>query len=127
MRYYWHLASTQAGDLGFATHAIPVFRDFFAELDLPATVAQGETITVTVTLYNYLEQHQTVRIEPLPDDWHTLETPSPTLDLPPNGIATAQFAIRIEQTGHFSLQINIVGDQMSDAISRDITIGHTGP
>ncbi len=121
------LASTQAGDLGFATYAIPVFQDFFAALDLPETVARGETITATVTLYNYLKQTQTVRIEPVPADWYTLEMLPQTLNLPPNGIATAQFAIRVQQEGRFWLQVNITGDQLPDSIGQDITVEHISP
>lgn len=116
------LASTQAGDLGFATYAIPVFRDFFFELDLPEKARQGETITVTIMLYNYLEQPQTVRIEPVSAEWYTLETPPPTLDLPPNGVAPALFAIRIKQIGRFPLQVNIIGEHLSDSIAREMTV-----
>jgi uncharacterized protein YfaS (alpha-2-macroglobulin family) len=116
------LASTQEGDLGFATTDIVVFQDFFVELDLPETVAQDDTITVTVAVYNYLEQAQSVRIEPVPADWYSLVTPPQPLTLPSAGIATAQFAIRAEEVGQFSLQINAVGDRMSDAIAGEVTV-----
>jgi uncharacterized protein YfaS (alpha-2-macroglobulin family) len=116
------LASTQAGDLGFATTEIVVFQDFFVVLDLPETVAQGDTITATITIYNYLEQAQTVRIEPVPADWYSLITSPQPLNLLPTGIATAQFAIRAGQTGRFLLQVNAIGERMSDAVGGEVTV-----
>ncbi len=121
------LASTQEGDLGFATADIVVFQDFFVELDLPEAVAQGETVTVTVVVYNYLEQAQTVRIEPVPADWYSLLTSPQDLTLPPTGIGTARFTIRAERAGRFSLQVNAIGARMSDAIVGEMTVETIGP
>jgi len=68
-----------------------------------------------------------VRIEPVPGDWYTLETPPQTVNLPPDGIATAPFAIRVQQEGRFWLQVNITGDRLSDSTGQDITIEHISP
>jgi len=118
------LASTREGAIGFATYDILVFQDFFVDLDLSPVITQGEEITVTVTLYNYLSQTQTVRVEPTPAGWYTL-LPSPStqsLTLSPNDITTAHFSIRAEQSGRFSLQVTAVGERMSDAVARDVTV-----
>ena len=116
------LASTRQGELGVATYDILVFQDFFVDLDLPPTITQGEDVTVTVTLYNYLPQAQTIRIEPIPADWYSLASFPQTLTLPPNDVATAHFSIRAEQSGRFSLQVAAVGERMSDAVARDVTV-----
>ena len=116
------LASTREGELGVATYEIVVFQDFFVELDLPPTIAEGEEVAVTVTLYNYLPEAQTVRLELPPVDWYSLISTPQTLTLPPNGIATATFSIRAEQSGDFSLQVAVVGERMSDAVAREVIV-----
>jgi hypothetical protein len=116
------LASTQDGDVGVATYDIVVFQDFFAELDLPAAITQGETVTVTVTLYNYLDREQTVRLQPEPAEWYTLGSPPLDVTLPPEGIASATFTIRAQEAGNFSLQVGVTGEGMSDAIAREVTV-----
>ncbi len=116
------LASTREGDLGVATYDIVVFQDFFVELDLPTTITQGETITVTVTLYNYLPQPQTIRLEPEPAGWYTFESLPQDVTLPAEGVATATLTIRAERAGDFTLQVNAVGEGMSDAVARDVTV-----
>jgi hypothetical protein len=116
------LASTREGELGVATYDIVVFQDFFLDLDLPPAVTQGEEITATVALYNYLPQAQTVQIELAPAEWYTLVSPPQALTVPPNDVATATFVIRAEQTGRFSVQVTAVGERMSDAVVRDVTV-----
>ncbi|MBN1813142.1 MAG: zf-HC2 domain-containing protein [Anaerolineae bacterium] len=116
------LASTREGDLGTATYAIVVFQDFFAELDLPATVTQGEAVTVTVTLYNYLGQAQTIQLAPQPAGWYTLESPPQALTLPPSGVASTTFVIRAEETGDFALQVIAIGEGMSDEVAAEVTV-----
>ena len=117
------LASTREGELGVATYDLVVFQDFFLELDLPPVVAQGEEVIVTVTLYNYLEQAQTVQVELAPGEWYTLiSAPQKTLTLSPNDVATATFSIRAERAGEFSLQVTGVGEHMADAVARDVVV-----
>ncbi|MCP4536771.1 MAG: hypothetical protein GY832_06460 [Chloroflexi bacterium] len=116
------LASTRDGELGVATYDIIVFQDFFVDLDLPSLIIQGEEITVTVALYNYLPQAQTVQVEPSPARWYTLVSPPQALTIPPNNIATATFVIRAEQSGQFSVQVTAIGERMSDAVVRDVTV-----
>ena len=47
------LASTQAGALGTGTASLKVFQDFFADLDLPVTLTQGDRVSIPVAIYNY--------------------------------------------------------------------------
>ena len=116
------LASTREGELGVATYDIVVFQDFFVDLDLPPAITRGEEAAVTVTLYNYLPQAQAVRVEPTPAGWYSLVSSPQVLTIPPNDVATARFSIRAERSGRFSLQVTAVGERMSDAVARDVTV-----
>jgi anti-sigma factor RsiW len=116
------LASTREGELGVATYDIVVFQDFFVDLDLLPVITRGEEAAVTVTLYNYLPQAQAVRVEPTPAGWYSLVSSPQVLTIPPNDVATARFSIRAERSGRFSLQVTAVGERMSDAVARDVTV-----
>ena len=116
------LASTREGELGVATYDLLVFQDFFVDLDLPAVITQGETVTGTVTIYNYLPQAQTVQVEPAPADWYSLVSYPQVLTIPANDVATTHFTIRAEQPGRFSFQVTAVGEGMSDAVAREVTV-----
>lgn len=44
------------------------------------------------------------------------------LTLSLSGAATPHFSIRAEQTGHFSLQVTAVGENMSDTVATDVSV-----
>jgi hypothetical protein len=117
------LASTRDGELGVTTYDIVVFQDLFVDFDLPQRIIQGEPVTVTVTLYNYLPQAQTVWVDPAPDTWYELVSPPPqTLTLPPNDVVTTRFVIRAERRGTFALQVTAAGERTSDSVIREVTV-----
>jgi anti-sigma factor RsiW len=116
------LASTRQGELGVATYDILVFQDFFASLTLPPSVGRGETITATVTLYNYSPDTQTVRLEPDPADWYSLISEPPALSLRPGDVATVTFSIRAERPGDFTLRLTAAGEQVFDVVAGDMTV-----
>jgi anti-sigma factor RsiW len=116
------LASTREGELGAATHDIVVFQDFFLQLKAPEVITKGETVTVTVTLYNYLPDAQTIGVEPRQADWYALEAPPEQVVVPANGVAAVEFAIRPEQAGAFSLAVTARGDDMLDGVAVDVTV-----
>lgn len=47
------LASTKSGALGSSTSSLNVFQDFFADLDLPVKLTQGDRVSIPVAIYNY--------------------------------------------------------------------------
>jgi uncharacterized protein YfaS (alpha-2-macroglobulin family) len=116
------LASTQNGELGAATHDIVVFQDFFLQLDAPEVITKSETVTVTVTLYNYLPDAQTIRVAPHPADWYALDGSPEEIVVPANGVAALDLAIRPEQSGTFSLAVTARGDDMVDGVAVDVTV-----
>jgi len=116
------LASTREGEIGFATYDLVAFQDFFVELDLPKVITSNEEITAAVTLYNYLEQAQTIHLDPAPDEWYSLASPVETLTIPPNDVAVTRFSIRAERPGDHTLQVTAVGERMSDAIAQDVHV-----
>ena len=117
------LASTQRGELGATTHPIRVFQDFFVDLDLPVALTQGDEVSIPVAVYNYLPQAQEVQLELEPATWYTLLSDRrQTLTVGPNDVEVAYFRIRAERFGRFSLQVTAWGQQMSDAIAREVTV-----
>ena len=60
------LASDQDGNLGSAETGLRVFQDFFVEPDLPRFLTVGDELEIPVSLYNYLDEPQTVRLDVAP-------------------------------------------------------------
>src|SRR5262249_21723967 len=66
------MASTTRGALGSGTSSIKVFQDFFADLDLPVTLTQGDRVSIPVAAYNSSGASGDVRLQLQPAEWYTL-------------------------------------------------------
>ncbi len=66
------MASTKQGALGSGTSSLKVFQDFFAELDLPSTLTQGDQVSIPVAVYNYSGKRGQAHLQLVNDDWFSL-------------------------------------------------------
>jgi hypothetical protein len=122
----WRLsaqASTRQGELGGLTTGIRVFQDFFIDLDLPVALTQHDEIAVPVSVFNYLTQEQSVRLELTPEDWfELLDVPSKVMTIQPNDVAVVYFRIKARNFGRHKLTVTAWGQRMSDAIAKDVRV-----
>ena len=133
------LASAQEGQLGSATAGIRVFQDFFVDIDLPVYFTQGDEVSVPIAVYNYLPQAQTVQLTLTQEEWFELlpALPVPSgvegstaegdeaekeLFIEADDVEVVYFRIRVVQFGTHSLTMTALGEHMSDAIRRSITV-----
>jgi hypothetical protein len=117
------LASAQEGQLGSATAGIRVFQDFFVDIDLPVYFTQGDEVSVPIAVYNYLPQAQTVQLTLTQEDWfELLDEAEKELFIEADDVEVVYFRIRVIQFGTHSLTMTALGEHMSDAIRRSITV-----
>ena len=108
------LASTTSGALGSGISTLKVFQDFFADLDLPVTLTQGDRVSIPVAIYNYSGQPGKVSLQLEPDDWYALDNDSAekTTSVDANRVGGAQFTLIAKHIGKFKLTLTA---QMKDA------------
>jgi 5-hydroxyisourate hydrolase-like protein (transthyretin family) len=117
------LASAQEGQLGSATAGIRVFQDFFVDIDLPVYFTQGDEVSVPIAVYNYLPQAQTVQLTLTQEEWfELLDEAEKELFIEADDVEVVYFRIRVVQFGTHSLTMTALGEHMSDAIRRSITV-----
>jgi 5-hydroxyisourate hydrolase-like protein (transthyretin family)/uncharacterized membrane protein len=117
------LASSQDGRLGFTTRGIRVFQDFFVDIDLPVSLTQGDEISIPIGVFNYLPEAQEVRLVVEPESWfELLGEAEQTLTIASNDIEVVYFPIRVVKFGQRGFQVTAWGEQMSDAIRREVNV-----
>ncbi|MCJ7739134.1 MAG: hypothetical protein MUQ10_17775, partial [Anaerolineae bacterium] len=99
-----------------------VFQDFFIDAELPTTLHVGKPVTATVTLHSYLAETQLVDLVPQPAGWYTLLESPTRIALEPESLTRATIVLRPEQAGSFTLQIDAVGERMSDALAFEVWV-----
>jgi uncharacterized protein YfaS (alpha-2-macroglobulin family) len=111
-----------AGKIGSAEVPIPVFQDFFVDLDLPVSMSLGDEISVPIACYNYLNEPQDIRLTLAGSDWFESSSREATVHLAPNEVKSARMSIKVARVGDRSLRVTARGTKMSDAVEREIRV-----
>ena len=121
------LASTQSGALGSASSSLKVFQDFFADLDLPVTLTQGDRVSIPVAVYNYSGKSGQVSLKLQPDDWYSLnnDTAEKSLTVESGRVGGSQFTLNANRIGKFKLALSARmngGEGREDIVVREIEV-----
>jgi uncharacterized protein YfaS (alpha-2-macroglobulin family) len=118
------VASTEKGALGTGTASLKVFQDFFADIDLPVTLTQGDCVSIPVAVYNYSGSAGKVNLQLQPAGWFTLSNDSAAKTLPVESgrVGGAQFTIQAKHIGKFQLMLKATMPGRADIVVRDIEV-----
>ena len=125
------LASTTQGALGSGASSLKVFQDFFADLDLPVTLTQGDQVSLPVAVYNYSGSRGEVHLQLQQDDWFSLvgDAPEKSLAVDSGRVGGSQFTIEAKRTGKFKLTLSARMDgqaSRADIVVREIEVVPNG-
>jgi len=126
----WQLqavALSKEKGLGMAEDELRVFQPFFFTIDLPYSVTRGEEFPVMVSVYNYLEDVQTVYVEIAPEPWFDLlDDAAKTVEVAGSDIAGTEFVIRPRELGVQQLTITARSAEVADAVQRTVIVEPEG-
>lgn len=111
-----------AGKMGSAELPIPVFQDFFVDLDLPVSMSLGDEISVPVACYNYLNEAQNIELTLAAADWFESPVRETAVHLGPNEVKNINLPIKVTRVGDRSLRLTARGTKMADAVEREIRV-----
>src|SRR5581483_4425728 len=114
---------TLGGKLGGGVGSVRVFQEFFIDVDFPATLTRGDSVSFPVTVYNYLTQPQTVHLALDPASWYTAQgTATQDVALQPGQVTSVRFPVRVTAAGRQTLTVRGTGGQRSDAVARSVLV-----
>jgi hypothetical protein len=125
------LASTTHGALGSGVSSVKVFQDFFVDLDLPATLTQGDRVSIPVAVYNYSAARGDVRLELRKEDWFGLvdDNADKTVAVDAGRVGASQFTLEAQRIGKFKLTLAAHmngGNNPADIVVREIEVVPNG-
>lgn len=121
------IGSTENGEIGIAETEIRTFQPFFAELDPPQVLTQGDQISLPVVLRNYLPRKQTVDLQIKPEDWFTVTTTQKKTVVAARDSSTQTFDIQATSSVTNGKQrVTALGSDFSDAIEKPVTVHPDG-
>lgn len=121
------IGSTENGEIGIAETEIRTFQPFFAELDPPQILTQGDQISLPVVLRNYLPRKQTVDLQIKPENWFTVNTTQKKTEVAARDSSTQTFDIQaISSVTNGKQRVTALGSDFSDAIEKPVTVHPDG-
>ncbi|MFW6055902.1 MAG: alpha-2-macroglobulin family protein [Chloroflexota bacterium] len=113
--------------LGIAEAQLVAFQPFFLTLDLPYSAIRGEEFPVSVSIYNYVDSSQDIRVEIEEADWFDLlDDAVKTVEVGPNNLGSVEFTIRPTELGTNAVEVKAQGQRAADALSKPIIIEPEG-
>lgn len=123
----WKMAvigSTINGEITTIDTEFQAFQPFFAELDPPKSLTEGDEISLPITLRNYLEHSQTVTMAIAAQPWLTALSPlKRTVKVPSGSFSQEIFDFRADTPITKGDQlVSVVGKETSDAIKKSVDV-----
>ena len=121
-------ASAWDGRMGYARTGVPVIKPFFAELELPTQLTQGDLVEVPITLVNNSDAPiQTTLTATAADGLALSRAPAETLDVPAKARRQAVALVLAQVPGRGTLTVTArVEGREGDAVQRAATIAPDG-
>src|SRR5690606_32512047 len=122
------VASDRSGRLGIAESKVTAFQSFFADLDPPKFLTQGDEIFLPVQIRNYTDRAQKVDVGMDPGDWFSFLSDSRQQIAVASGAAeNAVFGFAARRTVKEGKQrVTAIGETESDAIEKPVTVRPDG-
>jgi CD109 antigen len=118
---------SQDHGLGIAEAQLVAFQPFFLTIDLPYSAIRGEEFPVSVSIYNYVDARQDIRVEIEESDWFDLlDDAVKTVQIGPNDLGSVEFTIRPTSLGTNAVEIKAQGQRAADALSKTVIIEPEG-
>jgi CD109 antigen len=121
------VALSKDNGLGVAEDQLTAFQPFFLSADLPYSAIRGEEFPVSVAIYNYLDQPQSVLVQIDNADWFDLlDESQKTVEIAPNEVGGVEFNIKPTQLGVGELKITARSNQAADAVIKTLIVEPEG-
>lgn len=118
------VGNDEDGRFGYVAKDLRSFQPFFAELDPPRVLTEGDEISLPIPVRNYSDKTRSVDVAFTPNDWSTVIGQSrQKLEIDPEKSENALVRIRVERPiTNGVARVDAVAGNDSDAIEKPVTV-----
>ncbi|NJM53846.1 MAG: hypothetical protein HC846_10925 [Blastocatellia bacterium] len=122
------IGSTVSGELGVVEKELKTFQPFFAELDPPKILTEGDEIALPVTVRNYTDKKQNVAVSMAENNWSKMLNGSlQQIEILPDKSANTIFNFRaITPVKDGKQRVTASARKEADAIEKSVTVRPNG-
>lgn len=122
------LGSTESGEFGLAEKELQTFQPFFAELDTPKVLTEGDEISLPVPIRNYTNRRQRVKVSLEQNLWSTMpKGNSRQIDVEPNSSQNAIMDfVAVSPTTDGKQRVSALAGMEGDSVEKTVTVKPDG-
>jgi hypothetical protein len=120
--------STETGEVALVEKEMQTFQPFFAELEPPKILTEGDEIALPVPVRNYTDKRRKVSVSMTENDWSSLlNGATQQIEIAPNNTQNAIFSFRATSPVKEGKQkVTALAKTDSDAIEKPVTVKPNG-
>ncbi|HVE59777.1 MAG TPA: MG2 domain-containing protein [Pyrinomonadaceae bacterium] len=120
--------STETGEIGLVEQEFQTFQPFFAELDPPRILTEGDEIALPVPVRNYTDKRQKVTVSMTANDWsRNLSGAAQNIEVPASASANAVFNFQaVAPVTDGKQKVTALAKGEGDAIEKTVTVRPNG-
>lgn len=122
------VASTETGEVGLIEKELQTFQPFFAELEPPKILTEGDEIALPVPVRNYTTSRQKVAVSMAENSWSSLMNgATQQIEIAPNTSKNAIFNFRaVTPVKDGKQKVTALAKGEGDAIEKNVTVKSNG-
>jgi CD109 antigen len=121
------VAISKENGLGIAEDELRAFQPFFLKVDLPYSTIRGEEFPVKISVYNYLDQPQSVLVQIQEAGWfELLDETQKTVEIAAGDVGSVQFNISPNGLGFNEIKLTAQSTEAADAVVKTLLVQPEG-
>ena len=122
------VGNTKDGRIGYSSiNDIKVFKEFFADFELPHNLVVGDIVSIPVTVYNYTDNTINTNLKISDDSWFKLNSNNNlNISIEPNSSKMEYISIEITEFGNNKFRVEASDGNLTDIIEKEAEISPNG-
>ncbi|HEY8563502.1 MAG TPA: MG2 domain-containing protein [Pyrinomonadaceae bacterium] len=122
------IGSTETGEVGMVEKEFQTFQPFFAELDPPRVLTEGDRLDLPVPVRNYTDKRRKVTVSIEENSWSKiLNGAAQNIEVAPNSTANAVFNLQaFAPVSDGKQKVTALAKSDGDAIEKNVTVRPNG-
>ena len=122
------VGNTKDGKIGYGNlDTVKVFKEFFADFELPKNLAETDKVSIPVTVYNYTENELNVTLKIKEDSWFKLDGENTqNITVAGKDSSLIYVPITVLEKGNHKFRVEASSGNLKDIIEKDLTVTPNG-
>lgn len=122
------VGNTKNGKIGYGMiDNVKVFKEFFADFELPKNLVETDKVNIPVTVYNYTDTDINTTLKIKEEEWFKLDNSNNiAVNIKPQSSSMTYVPITILKNGEYKFQIETTSGSLTDIVEKEISINPNG-